>query len=309
MGHRVTGTGAARFIRCAAMLAVFGGVTAATAAAHQPQRDVSAPQCRPAGSLVAVPVLTEASGLALSQRVAGRLWAHNDSGQPVLVALDSKGTVTGRLQLTGASVEDWEAVAVGPCTEGSCIYVGDIGDNDAERRRITVYRVPEPEGAPGSATVSAVFHATYPDGAHDAETLLVAPDGRLHIVTKGNTGPVALYRFPSQLRSGETVPLERVGGPGDSGGPRRNDRITDGAVSPDGEWVALRSSTAVTIYRTAEWLAGSWREAGRVPLEGLREPQGEGIAFGQDAIFLVGEGGGQSRPGTFARLTCTPQRE
>jgi uncharacterized protein YjiK len=34
-------------------------------------------------------------------------------------------------------------------------------------------------------------------GAHDAETLLAAPDGRLYIVTKGDTGEVALYRVPT----------------------------------------------------------------------------------------------------------------
>jgi signal transduction histidine kinase len=37
--------------------------------------------------------------------------------------------------------------------------------------------------------------------------LLVAPDGRLYIVTKGETGPVALYRLPSN-RGGTTVRLE-----------------------------------------------------------------------------------------------------
>jgi hypothetical protein len=199
-------------------------------------------------------------------------------------------------------VEDWEAVAVGQCPAGSCIYVGDVGDNKAERKRITVYRVAEPADAAGAATVTDVFHATYPDGAHDAEALLIAPDGRLHVVTKGDTGAVALYRFPGELQAGATMRLERVGGPH----PRGNkDRITDGAVSPDGRWAALRSRDALMLYRATDLLTGIWREAGRVPLDTLAEPQGEGITFAADnSLYLISEGGGHQQPGRFARLTC-----
>ena len=95
----------------------------------------AAPQCRPAGSLVRVPELPEESGVAVSRRVPGRLWTHNDSGEAVIFALDARGSVTARVRLTGASVEDWEAIAVGPCPAGSCVFVADIGDNDAQRKR------------------------------------------------------------------------------------------------------------------------------------------------------------------------------
>jgi hypothetical protein len=224
----------------------------------------------------------------------------------VLVALDEAGRVTGRLRIDGATVEDWEAVAVGQCPSGSCIYVADIGDNDADRDRITVYRIPEPAAASGSVKVPDVFHASYPDGAHDAESLLIAADGRLHVVTKGETGPVSMYRFPNELKSGTTVRLERVGEPRESRPAAENDRVTDGTVSPNGQWIALRSLNAVTFYRAAELLAGKWREVGRVSLTTLREPQGEGVTFGSDStMYLMSEGGGKKQPGAFARLTCT----
>jgi hypothetical protein len=232
------------------------------------------------------------------------LWTHNDSGQPALVALDSRGAVTGQLRVSGAKVEDWEAVAVGPCGTGSCIYIGDIGDNEARRRRITVYRVPEPDGASGTAAADA-FHATYPDGAHDAETLLVA-DGRLYIVTKGETGPVALYRFPAQLQTGTAMKLERVGDA--SLKADENSRITDGSVSPDDQWIALRSRSALTFYRVSDLLSGQWRAASTVDLKPLKEPQGEGLALGtENAVFVAGEGGGKKQPGTFARFVCAPR--
>jgi hypothetical protein len=266
----------------------------------------AAAQCRPAGPLVQVPDLSEASGLAASRRTPGRLWTHNDSGDPIVMALDARGTVTGRVRLTGAAVEDWEAIAVGPCGTGSCLHVGDIGDNEATRKRVTVYRLPEPEGASGSAAVADVFHATYPDGPHDAEALLIGGDGRMHIVTKGETGPVAIYRFPAQLKSGATVRLERVGS--DSGKADAESRITDGAVSPDGQWAVLRTKTALTFYRAADLLAGQWRAANRVDLTSLKEEQGEGVALGADnTVFLAGEGGGKGQPGSFARFSCAPR--
>ena len=276
-------------------------LTTITAEAQQ-----SAAQCKPAATLQRVAELPEGSGVAASRRMPGRFWSHNDSGDPVLFALDSNGQVVGRLSISGATVEDWEAVAVGPCPSGSCIYVADIGDNDAERKRVTIYRIPEPAEATGSAKVADTFHAIYPDGAHDAEALLVTPEGRLLIVTKGDTGPVSLYRFPNELRAGTTLRMERVGVARDPRAPAANDRITDGAVSSDGQWIVLRSTQALTFYRAADLLGGNWREAGRVALASVGEPQGEGVTFGShDSVYLMSEGGGKKQPGAFARLTCT----
>jgi hypothetical protein len=262
--------------------------------------------CRVDGELARLAPLPEASGVALSRRVPGRLWTHNDSGQPVLFMLDARGGVTGRIQLSGATVVDWEAVSAGACPTGSCLYVGDIGDNNAERDHITVYRLTEPGDTPSSPVAVEAFQARYPDGAHDAETLLVTPDGGLYIVTKGSTGPVAIYRFPGDPRpDGRTVQLQRIGQPRSSGPGRRGEQITDGAVAPDGARVVLRTHEALYFYRTAQLLAGDWSGAEIVNLKHVGEAQGEGVALGaNNEIYLVGERGGGSRPGSFARLTC-----
>src|SRR5687768_9930101 len=98
-----------------------------------------------AASLVArLPEIHEASGLALSRRHNGVLWTHNDSGKPMLYAVGVDGQMRARVAVTGAQVDDWEAVATGSCPQGSCVYIGDIGDNKEARQSITVYRVPEP---------------------------------------------------------------------------------------------------------------------------------------------------------------------
>jgi len=289
-----------------ALLRISLAALAAYAAAIPADAQGNAPaKCEPQGPLVELPDLPEASGIAASRRAPNRLWAHNDSGKPLLFALDTNGSVTGRVQLSGIEIEDWEAVAVGPCPDGSCIYVGDIGDNEAARKHVTVYRLPEPSAPNASVQAKETFHATYPDGAHDAEALLVTPAGDILIVTKGETGGVALYRFPKELRSDDTHRLELVAKPNAPRKTRAGERITDGAVSPKGDSVVLRSRDQLVFHRTGDLLAGKWQPVATVDLKPMGEPQGEAVAVGErGTVFLAGEGGGQSRPGTFRRATC-----
>jgi hypothetical protein len=268
--------------------------------------------CKIAGSPSLLPDLPEASGLAASRRTPGVLWTHNDSGDPFVFALTATGGVKGRVRVTGAQVWDWEDLAVGPCPKGTCLYIADIGDNDRHRRTVTIYRTPEP--APGDAQTEnvEVLRAGYPDGAHDAEALIVLPDGDMLIVTKGNAVPAALYRIRSPFRDGATVPLERVAAllptkpNGKDTSAARDMRITDADASPDGRWIVLRTPRALMFYEARAFASGQIREVSHFDLAPAREPQGEGVALSADGdVWLVGEGGGKSQPGTFVRLSCS----
>lgn len=263
--------------------------------------------CRVEEASVALPRrLSEASGIAAGLRSPGVLWSHNDSGEPVLYAFGSDGGALGEVRVAGATLEDWEDVAAAPCPAGSCLYLADIGDNRASRASVTVYRVPEPTPTDRETRPAEAFHATYPDGPQDAEAFFVLPDGGIHIVTKGETGPITLYRFPQPLRAGATVRLERVVELAGAGG-RRRDRITGASASPDGRWVALRTLDALDLYRTAELLRGTPGTPIRVDLRALGEAQGEGVGWGPaGTLYLSSESGRKKTPGTLARLTCTP---
>jgi hypothetical protein len=264
--------------------------------------------CTAVRELVRLPGIPEASGVAASRRTTDVVWVLNDSGEPVVTALNADGSVLGRVRLEGAEIVDWEDIALARCGERSCLYVGDIGDNKQSRDRITIYRATEP--APGDASAAAeAFSGVYPDGAHDAEALFVTPDGSMFVITKGDAGPIALYRFPRDARAGALSRLERVG-PVLAARVDREDRPTGADLSPDGQWVAVRTTSRITFYRTADLTAGRWNEAFRFDLRSLGEPQGEGIAFGPSgAVYVAGEGGGKSRGGTFGRLACTLPRQ
>ena len=262
----------------------------------------TAEPCRVAASLSRLPGLTEASGVALSRRSPGILWMVIDSGPPVIYALDAnRGAVIGKVTVTGARVDDWEDVSVGACPRGTCLYVADIGDNKAVRDHVTIYRVAEPEPKAPATEQVEVLQASYPDGPQDAEALFVNDQGQIYIITKGETGPIALYRFPenSPAAGGR---LERVRTLAIATGVK-GPKVTDAESSPDGKWVAVRTHDAVVFYRPADLASASGREAFHADVRSLREPQGEGVAIGSAGeVYLIGESGGV---GTFARLSCT----
>lgn len=260
--------------------------------------------CRDARMIGRLPDLPEASGLAVSRTQPGVLWAHNDSGQPVIFAVSTDGSLRSRVSVMGAKIDDWEDVAVGSCPQGSCLYIGDIGDNKGDRPHITIYRVPEPKSGETTTQPAEVFSASYPDGAKDAEALFIGPNNRLYIVTKGEGSPITVYRFPERLTSGATAKLERVATLAERGA-KRDFRITDADITWDGKWVGLRTIEAAVFYRASDLMGGSPAPPLEFDLAPLGEAQGEGIAFAQDGtVYLAGEGRDGTRGGTLARMSC-----
>jgi hypothetical protein len=111
--------------------------------------------------------------------------------------------------------------------------------------------------------------------------------------------------MPKDARPGSRVTLERIGAPA-TAKPAAGAHVTDGSVSPDGEWVVLRTKTSLAFHRASDLFAGKWEPVRRIDLTSIKEPQGEGIAIGPgNTVFLAGEGGGGKRAGgTFVRLEC-----
>jgi hypothetical protein len=262
--------------------------------------------CRILGSPVALPAsIRETSGLALSRGDSATLWTHNDSGNdPVLFALDSLGAFIRQVTVTGATVVDWEDIAAGPCEAGSCLMIGDIGDNAGQRDSISIYVVPEPGPSDSATAPAVVFHTRYPDRPQDAEALFVLPTGDIYVVTKGRRDSIALYRYPkSEQHPGGTTRLERVRAlaprPSSSGG-----RVTGASASPDGRFVAIRTYEALYIYETASLIGNQPTTAAVFNLRRLNERQGEAVALGDNGdVRLSTEAEGNGYP-LFSRLKC-----
>jgi hypothetical protein len=195
--------------------------------------------------------ITESSGLAASRTTPGAYWTHNDSGDgPFIYAFDTRGDSLGIFRVTGAQARDWEDMAAGPGPQAdkSYLYLGDIGDNEAVRDEVVVYRVAEPKltattskltkERPVSTEPAEVIRLKYPDGSHDAEALLVHPTtGNIYIVIKKVIANPVVYEATAPFTPGKLVVMKRIGEirvPSIFGGV-----ITGGSVSPDGRRVAL----------------------------------------------------------------------
>jgi hypothetical protein len=127
---------------------------------------------------------------------------------------------------------------------------------------VSIYRVPEPDVEAAAQGVAeektepaTVFRAVYPDGKHNAESLLVHPiTGRLYIITKSLDGRCGMYAFPEKLDATAQMRLESVGSfvlpllsrPGKR--PVDNCMSTGAAFSPKGDKLVL--STYCNLY---EW--------------------------------------------------------
>lgn len=247
------------------------------------------------------PALREVSGLVAS-RSQDVLWVHNDSGDGARVyAIDRAGALRAAFDVEGAEAFDWEDLARAPGRAGrpDDLYAGDIGDNRETRDTVAVYRFPEPTVAPGSSPSQAVgagptdrIDLRYPDGPHDAETLLVDPvTGDLFVVTKDLVGRSGVYRAPASTAPGPAVEMEHVatldlgiGG-----------LATGGDISPSGDAIAVRTyfSTLVWGRRPSESVGDA---LARRPCAGPRIPelQGEAIGFAPDgeSYLTTSEGEG-----------------
>lgn len=258
-------------------------------------------RCSVAGRAALPGDLDESSGVAVDE-AAGMLWSHNDSGgDPVLYATEAEGRLAARVAAVGASNVDWEDIEIAGCGDGTCLFIADIGDNDAEREHITVYRADLPSRDMDRIRVTPL-HARYPDGPRDAEALIATPDGRLHIVTKGRRVPIELYELPGADSEMATLRRVRVLGPEPDG---NGGRVTAGAASSSGRWIAIRTYDELRVYEAETLLAGGDLTALTYDLRHLREPQGEGVDIQDDgAVWLTSERGGGTPPGLI-RLDCT----
>ncbi len=237
--------------------------------------------------------LQEISGLASSRRHPGVLYTHNDSGDSArFFALGLGAELLAEYGFEGVMAEDWEDIAVGPCPEGTCVFLGDIGDNTQTRRGVRVHRVPEPELRSG-ALVPSTFELRYPDGPHNAETLLVHPrTGEVHVVTKSETGVSGLYRIPpGAAPGGAPLVLEKLAAftVPDEG----LKLVTGGSIHPCAARVVLRTYSGLFEYRgepgsSLEDIFA--KEPSRIvaPLEA----QGEAVVYAADgrALYTASEG-------------------
>jgi hypothetical protein len=253
--------------------------------------------------------IDESSGVAVGLRSPGILFTHNDSGDSArYFAIDRSCRLLATVNVQGATAVDWEDIARGPGANGKpAVFLGDIGDNNANRSSVTVYEVPEPsvniEQTGAVISERAVAHRfTYEDGPHNAETLLVEPKtGRIIVVTKADDGDSGVYVAQGAvLHKAGTIDFTHIS----TGVPLTRspiavlggDLATGGDVAPDGSRVVVR-----TYAQAFEWTVSGGDVVAALmgapqPIELPDEQQGEAIAYTRDGKDLVTTSEGKGAP-------------
>jgi hypothetical protein len=253
--------------------------------------------------------LNALSGVAVSRQQPEIVFAHNDHDRPVVYAIDSQGREHAQIVLTDAPATDIEDIAVGPCGAETCIYLGDVGDNGATRTEYAILRfvAPTVPATPGENAMTSPyerFRFTYEDGSHNAEGLMVSPDGTIYVVTKlapgsgGNvaaTGPSSVYRLPASITSDSvavatkvaTLPVPETG----------EAAASAAAAHPCGQGFLLRTYDKVYEFVTPSGMPfeAAFEVAPEV-IELADEPQSEGIDYLEAGFGFVTSGEGSRAP-------------
>ena len=193
----------------------------------------------PSTVLLRDPALVEVSGCAVSRRRSDIIWLHNDSGDaPILYAVDiGSGAVRATFRVPGVEAVDWEDIAFAPTGE---LVIGDIGDNRHNRQNVLLHIISEPQLTDGVVAGTTSQPTTrvlrYPDQPHDAEALVVSPEGIVEIVAKDDG---TVWRAP---RGGGDGVLQQIR-------PRIGPGVTGADALADGSGILVRNYFLIWLLR------------------------------------------------------------
>ena len=252
---------------------------------------------RATGAVGTLPrIIDESSGLVASNHRDDLLWTHNDSGDtPRIFAIDLEGNLVGEVAIEGALASDWEAIT----SDGNGrLLIGDIGNNENQRRDLTVYVVEEPDPSAQSVIVEKAVRFRYPEQKSfpdrdyfnfDAEALFWWKD-RLFLLTKHRSDKnTALYVFP-EVWDDDKLDLIRISE------TTLGSMVTDAAISPDGEHLAVLTYAAIFIFAAPEegydFLANRVKS---IEFHTNVSMQIEGMAWVGDSLYIANEQRGLHR--------------
>jgi hypothetical protein len=263
--------------------------------------------------------LDEASGIQSGPN--GVFYLHNDEGERLFL-VDATGRDLGSFKVKDANNRDWEDIARVPGPDGPLLVIGDIGDNHAARRQVSLYFLREPSAnrAGGEVHVKHRVRFTYPDGPRDVEAMAYDPVGvRLLLLSKRDQPP-RLYGLPLDLALWQhEMQAEFLGEVAGFRPPTRMDLLknpgrglwvsqpTGMDISPDGRLAAVLTYRSLYLFRREG--TESWEEAfQRQPIEFIGPPGSydEAVSFSLDgrAVYVTTE----RRPAPLYRLDL-PQEQ
>ena len=249
--------------------------------------------------------LDEASGLQASFTYPGDFYTHNDSGKSSIFVIDATGNDLGKFDIEPAKNKDWEDITTVPVGNGHWIVAGDIGDNLAQRKYITLYFSEEPTPDAkgrysGKQLLQHRLDLTYPDGPRDCESMSYDPVGNQILLLSKRDKPARLYTVDLETALSESeAELKFLGTIWPFRPPTVADRAKWGGrtdwisqptgfdISGDGSEAAIISYRSLYHFRRGtdeDWISALQRRPTEVV--GPPAPQNEAVAYSLDGEYI-----------------------
>ena len=273
--------------------------------------------------------LPEVSGIVPVTGRDGLYWVHNDSGDNArILAMKEDGTIVAEVAVKGAAATDWEDIAIGPFPAGPLppgplppgltastpppastqpiaeaikaprlfLFLADTGNNDASRKELVVWRIPEPEIASVPTAKQPILKLEsqpavairfrYPGRTHDCEAMVVHPEtGKIYLLTKA-VFQSKVFRIDGAVAAGEDGVVQTAEEVAEMS---PGFMVTAADVSRDGRRLILRTYLQVQEYRLPDGAAFEeiFLQPKTVLPSSLLEIQGEAICFAHDGRSIV----------------------
>ena len=231
------------------------------------------------------PRITESSGIVASRQYPGVFWTHTDGGggkKQLLFAINREGQTSGEFFVAGASISDWEDIAI---DDQHHLFVGDIGNNNAAKTQIAVHQInePDPKSRTPSAKITRTWQLRFPGAPFDCESLFIWQTNG-YVISKVFDGERAhIYRFPlddqKQPFTLEFVTRLKIETP-----------VTGADLSADGRQLGLVGHTGAFVYD----IGGNINRAGRLKpaYTKFSHQHIEGCCFVPDGLLVTSEARG-----------------
>lgn len=189
--------------------------------------------------------ISESSGVVASRRHEGVFWTHNDGGGPrrqILYAIRRNGDSVASFPIIGATLHDWEDIAI---DDAGHLFVGDIGNNDAKRDELAVYKIDEPNPALGAKVIPADdrrWRLRFPAERFDCESLFIWKDYGYVISKVFDNARAQIFRFPLK-ETKEPITLELVAT------TKIESPVTGADISADGKRLGIVAKNGAYVFR------------------------------------------------------------
>ncbi|MFC4740966.1 SdiA-regulated domain-containing protein [Flavobacterium ponti] len=233
--------------------------------------------------------LKEVSGMTY---LDDAIWVIQDNGNSEKIhKLSLEGELLKSIEINSVKNHDWEAIT---SDEDGNLYIGDFGNNDNNRKNLAIYKISNENLEKDKVNIEYTVNFNYEDQdefppkkhflLYDCESFILHDDN-FYLFTKnrskGFDGTSHIYKLENKAGN-QTAKLLKKYVTCDS---FNSCAITDAAISPDGNKMALISNKRMWIftnYSNSDFTNGKVKE-----IKFNSYTQREGVTFKDDNTLYI----------------------